>query len=91
METVKRLTEVSNALGKSINDFGNLISEQAIRAYQLNCGLKETVGIYDRTIKKEEVAEQTDWVEELSIDRAFERMLMSKLRPNTTQSVEYKT
>jgi hypothetical protein len=38
----------------------------------------------------EERKEETEQLEELSIDKVFERMLASKLRPELRESEEYK-
>lgn len=88
-DLVKKLMEISSSLGKPISDYINEVFEQAISAHRLNCSLKETVDLYERTIIGKEAAEEAERVEEPSIDKVFERAL-AKLEAEIGESEEYK-
>jgi len=88
-DLIKKLMEASNSLGKPISDYLNELFEQALRAHSLNCSLKETIDLYERTIIKKEAATETERVEEPAIDKVFERAL-TKLKPEISKSEEYK-
>ena len=55
----------------------------------MDCSLKETVELYEKTMTKKEATEEVEVVEEPLIDEVFERMLASKLRPDILESEEY--
>jgi len=88
-DLIKKLMEASNSLGKPISEYLNELLEQALRAHELNCSLKETVDLYERTIIKKEAAKETERAEEPSIDKVFERAI-AKLKPDISKSEEYK-
>ena len=88
-DLIKKLMEASNSLGKPISEYLNELLEQALRAHELNCSLKETVDLYESTIIKKEAAKETKRAEEPSIDKVFERAI-AKLKPDISKSEEYK-
>ena len=88
-DLVKRLMEVSSSLGKSISDYVNEVFEQAVRAHELKCGLKETVDVYEKTIIKKGGAEEADRLEEPSTEEIFQRAAL-RLRPEIGESDERK-
>lgn len=88
-DLVEKILEISSKVGKSIGEYVIEVFEQAVRADGLNSSLKETVDHYERLIMKE-AAEEAQYVEEPSIPDAFESILASKLRPEMTESEEYK-
>jgi len=88
-DLVEKILEIASKVGKSISEYVVEVFEQAVRADGLNSSLKETVDHYERLIMKE-AAEEAQYVEEPSIPDVFERILASKLRPEMTESEEYK-
>ena len=85
-----KLMEISSSSGKSISEYVNEVFEQAIRAHQFNCSLKETVDHYERTITEKKAAEEAERVEEPSIPEVFERMLAEKMIAEKVESEERK-
>ena len=85
-----RLIGVCDSLGKDFSVYLTEILEQAVRAHELNCSLKETVDLYERTVKEKETAEEAELVEAPSVPEVFERMLASKLGPQLSESEEHK-
>ena len=51
----------------------------------MGCSLKETVDLYERTVAKEEAAEEVELIEEPSIENTFEWTL-AKLSPVISKS-----
>ena len=88
-EIVNKLIDVANSQGKPLSDYVAEIFGQANRAHELNCSLKDTVDLYERTIIKKETAGEVEPVEEPSIDKVFERTL-AKLRPEMSESQEHR-
>jgi DNA-binding transcriptional MerR regulator len=88
-DTVNKLTSIADSQGRSFNEYLAEILEQAVRAHELGCSLKEIVDLYERTAMKKEPAEEVELIEEPSIEDTFERTL-AKLRPEITKSEEYK-
>jgi len=78
-----KLTEVSDSLGKDFSGYLTEILEQAVRAYEFSCSLKDTVDLYERTVKEKKPAEEAELVEAPSVPEVLERMLASKLRPES--------
>jgi len=88
-DLVNELMEISDSQGKPSSVYLTEILKQAVRAHKLNCSLKETIDLYNRTIIKKEAAEEAKRVEQPSIDEMFERTL-AKLKPEITESEEHK-
>ena len=88
-DLVNELMETSDSQGKPFSVYLTDILEQAIRAHNLHCSLKETVDLYERVIIKREAAEEAERVEEPSIDEVFERTL-AKLTPDVSEPEEHK-
>jgi len=90
-DLVNELMETSDGQGKPFSVYLTEILEQAIRAHNLNCSLKETVDLYERTIIKKEAAEEAEAerTEEPSTDEIFERTF-AKLTADITESEEHK-
>ncbi|MDH5686336.1 MAG: hypothetical protein OEZ48_00500 [Candidatus Bathyarchaeota archaeon] len=87
-DTVSRLTEIADSQGMPFNDYLAEMLEQAVRAHKLDCSLKETVDLYERTMTEREAAEEAGRAEGPPISEAFERMLASKLGPEPRESEE---
>ncbi|MDH5689651.1 MAG: hypothetical protein OEZ48_17515 [Candidatus Bathyarchaeota archaeon] len=88
-DTVNRLTSIADSQGRSFNEYLAEILEQAVRAHELGCSLKETVDLYERTEVKKEAAEEVELIEEPSIEDMVERTL-AKLKPKITESEEHR-
>ena len=56
-DLVDRLVGASNSQGKSLLDYIAEIFEQALRAHELDCSLKETVDSYERIAMQNEEKE----------------------------------
>ena len=89
-DTINRLMSIADSQGKSFTEHLTEILEQAARANELNCSLKETVDLYERTVIKKEAAEEVELIQEPSTENMFERTL-AKLRPDIRESEEHKT
>ena len=87
-DTVNRLMSVADSQRRSFSEYLTEILKQDVRAHELGCSLKETVDLYKRTMTGKEAAEEAERVEEPSIDKVFERILASKLRPKLSDSKE---
>jgi len=80
---------IADSQGRSFTEYLTEILEQAARANELNCSLKETLDLYERTMIRKEAAEEVELNEEPSIENMFERTL-AQLKPKITESEEYK-
>ena len=89
-ELFNGVAEISLKLGKSIGDYLTELLEQAVRAHELGCSLKDAVDLYERTVKEKKTPEEAELVEAPSVPEVFERMLESKLRRDTGESEERK-
>ncbi|MCW4021315.1 MAG: hypothetical protein NWF14_08830 [Candidatus Bathyarchaeota archaeon] len=58
-------------MGKSIGDYLTELVEQAVRAHELNCSLKETVDLYERTVKEKKTPEEAQLVEAPSVPEVW--------------------
>jgi len=84
-----KVAEISESLGKSVSDCLTEMLEQAARAYELSCSLKDAVDLRERTMKEKKEVEEDEIVETPSVPEVFERMLASKLRPDIVECGEY--
>jgi len=89
-ELFDRVAEISENLGKSIGDYLTELLEEAVRAHELGCSLRDAVDLYERTVKEKKAPEKAELVEAPSVPEVFERMLESKLRPDIGESEERK-
>ncbi|MDH5688872.1 MAG: hypothetical protein OEZ48_13555 [Candidatus Bathyarchaeota archaeon] len=88
-DTVNRLKEIANSQQGSCSDYLAEILEQAVRAHELGCSVKDAVDLYERTVKGK-TTQEAEQVEEPSVPELFERMHESKLRPDMGESEERK-
>jgi predicted DNA-binding protein len=89
-ELFNRVPEISENLGKSIGDYLTELLEQAVRAHELGCSLKDAVDLYERTVKERKTPEESELVEAPSVAEVFERMLAPRLRPELSECEESK-